>query len=428
MIKGPFQFPLGARHAGLFPWLSRFVITGGAQGAVQLLGFLGGVLVIRLLPAHEFAYYTIALSALGMMTVLSDAGVSSGFMAQGGGCWQDRTRLGVVFNEAMRLRRQLALGALGLALPLVVVLLHRQGADLPVAVMIAAALLPVYFATLTGQLRENAFKLHQDLGVLQGAQIGGALTRVLLLVVSLFALPFTVVALVAAGLAQAALNLVLRRRSSRLLDAYAGEDPEVRAKLRAYVARTLPGAVFYAFAGQLTVGLISIFGSTGDVAQVGVAGRLAMICNVLAAVSNVLLVPRFARLPNEPARLRRIYFGLLTGLSLTGAVILGAIHFLPEAVDWVLGPQYHGLHYEVKLGFLGALMGLVGGVAYTLAAVRNVVASPWVSVPLAALWQAGCVATAELDTAAGVLIMGCKIAAFSIIFHAFLYLRSTKGA
>lgn len=76
------------RRAG--EWAKLIAITGSAQVMVQAIGFISGILVIRLLPTHEYALYTLANTMLGTMTLLADGGIATGVMSQGGKVWQDK--------------------------------------------------------------------------------------------------------------------------------------------------------------------------------------------------------------------------------------------------------------------------------------------------------------------------------------------------
>lgn len=61
----------------LFGWLRVVAFAGGSQAAIQVFSFLGGILVIRSLSATEYAYYTIANTGLGAISLLSDAGIGA---------------------------------------------------------------------------------------------------------------------------------------------------------------------------------------------------------------------------------------------------------------------------------------------------------------------------------------------------------------
>jgi hypothetical protein len=93
-------------------WARSALFTSAAQAAVQLLAFVAGIVVIRILEPEQYAYYTIAVTALGAMTTLTDGGIGGGVLAQGGMVWQDRHKLGAVIAAALDLRKRFALAAM----------------------------------------------------------------------------------------------------------------------------------------------------------------------------------------------------------------------------------------------------------------------------------------------------------------------------
>ncbi|RYE13089.1 MAG: hypothetical protein EOP51_30380 [Sphingobacteriales bacterium] len=103
----------------ILEWGKMFTITGSAQSIVQGLGLVCGIIIIRMLPTQEYAFYTLTNTMLGTMTILADGGIASGVMAQGGKVWQDKTKLGKVLATGMSLRFKFALaGCLLLSKPL----------------------------------------------------------------------------------------------------------------------------------------------------------------------------------------------------------------------------------------------------------------------------------------------------------------------
>src|SRR5665213_570645 len=144
-------------------WSRTLLLTGGAQAAIQLLGVASGILVIRHLSSEQYAYYTIANAALGMMTVLTDSGINSGVLAQASEVWRDPAKLGAVVTAGLRIRRQLALVAVTLSVPILFVLLRHQGADWPAATLIVASILPTFLSTISAQLFEAVPRLQQRL-------------------------------------------------------------------------------------------------------------------------------------------------------------------------------------------------------------------------------------------------------------------------
>src|SRR5690606_35641018 len=99
-------------YSRISEWGKLIAITGSSQILIQALGFISGILVIRVLPVHEYALYTLANTMLGTLTILADGGISTGTMALGGKVWNDRDKLGKVMATGMALRKKFAIGSL----------------------------------------------------------------------------------------------------------------------------------------------------------------------------------------------------------------------------------------------------------------------------------------------------------------------------
>src|SRR5438067_13906467 len=98
------------------------------QAVVQVLGFLIGILVIRSVTQQEYAYFTIANTMQGTLNLLADIGISAGVVSIGGRIWQDRRRFGELINTGLQLRKQLAVISCAVVIPVLYLLLARNGA------------------------------------------------------------------------------------------------------------------------------------------------------------------------------------------------------------------------------------------------------------------------------------------------------------
>src|SRR5437773_11283226 len=78
------------------------------QATVQLIAFSSGILLVRWLPQHEYAFYTIANAMQAALMLLADIGISVGLVSIGGRVWQDRHRFGELLNTGLAVRRKLA--------------------------------------------------------------------------------------------------------------------------------------------------------------------------------------------------------------------------------------------------------------------------------------------------------------------------------
>lgn len=407
---------LGGRR--LLWWAWSGLSTTAAQAAVQGLGFAAGILVVRSLSPREYAFYTIATAGLGTMTVLTDSGIGSSVLALGGAVWEDRARLGAVLATGIHLRRRFARLALALGVPLMALLVHRQGASWTESILVAGSVVPVFLATVTGHLLEAVPRLHQLLAPLQLVQVAANAGRLLLIAVLVPFWPLAALASLVAALPQWCANLRLRSMADQRVNWRVSSDPQIAARIASQVRRTAPGAIYYALSGQLTVWLISLFGHANSVAAVGALGRLTTLLSVLGTVFSTLVVPRFARIPaGATDRVHRRYAQAQIIFIAVCSVPVAALALLPGPALAILGPHYSGLGREAMLMAVASVCTLVCGAAYTLGAARGIVAPPILTLPSTILLQVLLVAVLPLGTVAGVIWVGILSAVGQWIVH-----------
>lgn len=385
-------------------WAGLLSVAGAGQAMVQGLALVSGFLIIQLMAPQQYAYYTLAYATLGTISTLGDSGIASGVMACGGRNWQDRRHLGGVLAAGFGLRRLFLAVTLVVALPVLVYLLLRNGADKLTIALIVLALVPAFFATMTEDLLEIPLKLHQDIKRLQGNQLLTNFARVVVLVGSLLVLPLAAVAILANGLPRIWANFRLRRIASRYAEPGAPVEPEARRDIAAIARKSLPGALYFAASGQITIWLVSIYGNTTAIAQVGALGRYAAVLSVFGGVFSTVVVPRFARLPEERSLLLSRFWMALGLTAMLGIVFTGLVYAFPSQVLWVLGKEYANLDREVVLSVLGGSMGMVVGMIYALCASRGWILPFVVNGTTSIAVQAVLIAVMDLSTPANVML------------------------
>jgi O-antigen/teichoic acid export membrane protein len=399
-------------------WGQRLVGVGLAQGAVQILALVSGLLVIRFLKPESYALYSLAYSVLGMMSVLADSGISSGGMAEAGKVWQDPGKLGQVVATVMNLRRRFALWVIVLSTPALLYLLHSHGAPWGLAVLLSVLVIIQFLVALQIAVYGLAPALHQWVGKTQRIAMVQNTARVASLALGMMAAPTALIAMLATLPAQFWNFLQIRKLSESLTHPSDRVDPEVRSRVLAVVRRIMPGAIYYALSGQITIWLISIFGSTDTLAQVGALGRLGQALTVISSVFTVIFLPRFARLQAEKMKLLARYAQVL-GLALViGLSVCGLVALYPRQTLWILGKNYAGLEHEVLLQAIVGVLSLLAGLAYHLGAVRSVVIKPTISIPLEILLQASVIKFFAFSTASGVLYFAMVTAGAQLLMHA----------
>ena len=374
------QIYLNPKHERLFGWIKLITITGGAQVIVQVLGLVCGLIVIRLLSTHEYGLYTLANTMLGTMIVLADGGVSIGVMSQGANIWQDRKKLGVVLVSGFDLLKKFAVACIIVSMPILVYLLHQHGANWLTTVLIIACSIPAFYAALSDSMLEIAPKLHQSILPLQKNQVNVGIGRLLLSGIILFIFPWAVCAIIASGLPRIYGNIKLRKISNLFTDSSQVADPVVKKEIIQVWKKSLPGLIYYCISGQLTVWLISLFGNTSSVAQIGALGRIVMFLNLFSAVFSTLVAPRYARLQESSEILKRKMLQIQGGLCLFCVVVIATVHLFSNQILWILGNQYNGLNNELVLIMIGSCISLMTGLIYILCSGRGWILSPAVYV------------------------------------------------
>lgn len=364
------------KYETVLNWTKLISITGSAQIIVQAVGFASGILIIRLLPVEEYAFYTLANTMLGTMAVLTDGGISIGVMSAGGKVWQDKQKLGTVLATGLDLRRKFAIGSLIVSIPILFYLLLHNGASWLMTVLISLAMIPAFYAALSDSLLEIIPKLKQTILPLQQNQVEVGLGRLLLTGLFIFAFPFGYIAILAAGIPRIWGNIRLRKIVYKLAAIDQEPDVEVKKEILDLVKRILPTSIYYCVSGQITIWLISIFGNTTSLAQLGALGRLSVMLSVFGAIITTLIVPRFAKLALDKKLLLERFIQILFMLIVLLSIVVLIVYLFPTPILWILGKGYSDLNDELLLSIIGSCIGLITGIVFSLYSSRGWAMSP----------------------------------------------------
>jgi O-antigen/teichoic acid export membrane protein len=408
-------------YSKAFEWIKLISMIGSVQVIVQAISFVSGILVVNMLPKGEYALYTLANTMLGTMVVLADGGISTGVMAHGAKVFMDRAKLGTVIVTGFDLRKKFAIGSIIIAIPVLLYLLRDNGASWPFSILIVGALLPGFFFSLTGNLLEIVAKVRQDITPLQKIKVYTNAGRLALLSGFIFLFPYAYLAILAAAIPQLWANMKMRKNSEPYADLKQDIDPKIRLEILALVARILPGAIYFCVSGQITIWLISIFGSTNNIAEAGALGRLSMILSVFGVLFATLVMPRFARLKNDSHLLRNRFLQIIGGMFLLACMIVGLVMLFPSQFLWVLGKNYADLTTELILIIIGSSLAMIAGSTYSLYSNRGWAINPFISVPIGILSIAAGVFLLQgelrVNTLSAILKLDIFVNTISIIMH-----------
>lgn len=334
-------------------------LVGSTEILLKGIGFISGILIVRLLPIQEYAFYTLANTMLGTLVVLTDGGISNGIMALSGKVWQDPKKLGTILATGLDLRRKFALVTLLIAAPIVFYLLMLNKASWLTALLILLSLIPAFYADLSDSLLEITPKLHQDITSLQKNQLTVGLGRLVLTVFTIFIFPWTFVILLASGLPRIYGNLKLKKINAKFVDANQKPDPLVRKEILRIVARILPNIIFFAFSGQIVIWILSVFGNANELASIGALGRFSILIGLFTNVMATLFVPRFSRLGGHKSKLIKAFIFFQLVLFIFSGFVMLIVFLFPTQMLWILGASYSDLSSELFLILLSNCIGLI---------------------------------------------------------------------
>jgi len=393
-------------YAKAIAWGKLITITGGAQILIQALSFVSSILIIRLLSVQEYALYTLANTMLGTMIVLADGGLSTGVSALGVKVWQNPQKFGSVLSTGLSLRSYFIVGSLAGVIPLLLYLLHSHGASWLMSFFIMLALVPAFTSGLASTILQIPPRLHQDIGPLQKNQVVANIGRLAFLLLTIFIFPFAFVVILVSGIPQIWANTKLRKISAQYADWSQKPDPAMRQEILSIVKRILPGSLYYCFSGQITIWLLSIFGTTAAIAQLGALSRIAVVMTLFSVMFTTLVSPRFARIPIERGQyLLNRYLQLVLGLIILCTSIVGVVWLFDDQVVWILGKEYSNLKFEVLLSALSACLAFIVGACHSMCTNRGWIVNPIISIPVTIAAIAFGIVMFNVDSLRGVLIL-----------------------
>lgn len=398
-------------------WGKLISITGSAQVIVQGVGFFSGILIIRMLSVQEYAFYTLANTMLGAMTVLSDGGISTGVMAQGGKVWKNKEALGKVLITGLAMRKKFAIISLIVSLPILVFLLLHNGAGWLTAVLIILAIIPAFYATLSDSLLEIPLKLNQSIVPLQKNQIVVSLGRLLMVASTIFIIPFAYISILISGIARIYGNVQLKKHTNIYADTSQVEDREVKKEISVIVRKSLPGLIYYCFSGQISTWIISIFGNPASIAQIGALGRISSIITLLMVIFSILIVPRFARIQNQPSKLLRHYTKILILISFLMVFIIAFTYLFSDQILWVLGSNYKQLNDELVLLMIGTVITTIMSAALSLYLSRGWILKYYISISASLFPIIISCFLFDISTLKGILYLNIFVAVVQMILH-----------
>jgi len=382
--------------------LSKFI---SVQLIVQALGAASGIFLVRTLDQTQYAYYTIALTMQTTMSLLADMGISVGLSAIGGKVWQDKYRFGQLINTAMQLRYSLAGISVIVVTPILIWMLIKNGASISYGILILIVVLVGLNFQLTTDILGVVPRLHSQIRRVQNLELFSAVIRLVLLGFAYLTFLDAAVAIGIVSIGLGVQRFILGRWVTDSIETKALINLEDRNFISAKVKALAPNAIFFCIQGQLSIWLISLFGTTENIAEIGALGRIAIIFSIINPIMKTIVSPSFARCQSKGV-LRRRYFQIISLFFLFLAAIGILAVLFHRTILGLLGNQYINLKTEFFLLLISASLNSIIQIIAYLNATKAWVQYAWIEIIIRIGLQIILLLVVDISTVKGILLFG----------------------
>lgn len=354
----------------LLKWTSLIGTFLLGQGALQLIQVFSGLLLVRWLSVEGYAQYSMAFAFQCTAHVLVEFGFSGTIIALVGNRIHDKKVIGNYIKAGQYYRNRLFLFISIFCLVIFPLITAKHNWSIFATIMLLVSIISNLFFTGWTSYYTPPLRMHQRIGLLYKIQIKSGIIRLITLCLMYFVTILNSWLAALIGSLQTLMNGFLIKKASGV---YIDEPEEVdllaQKEMVNIIKPLMPGIIFTAFQSQIMIFIISIFGQTNDIAEIGALSRIGQLYAVFSMAGGVLIAPYLARLPIKGLAQK---FSLIVGGGILFCgliVILG--YFFPMPLLWIMGNKYDHLTNELILLLVSSGLGLLNGLIWEMSESRK---------------------------------------------------------
>ena len=399
-----------------------FVASGFAA---QAAAAVAGLLLVRWMSIADYAIYTVGVTMIGAINLLTRGGVRLGLAAALAKVWPDRAGAAEALAATARVRLLVSALTMPPILALAWFLLDRAGAAPTVILAVLAVLAAIWLADSLGSVIDQV--LYFEGKAVRVQVLDGAIAWARLALIGLLRIAGAVSALTAllTNLFGVAARIVPIRRwiGEALGRRPTAAPPATVQAVRTIALRQIPVDLFAALQAQAALFYLTQSGGGIELATYGALARIAQILTPFSAVILAFFVPAFAQATDRVATriLGYVAVGALPGLGLFAVAVAA-----PGALLFFIGPAYAGQAWPLIVCAGTVAVMTTVEVAASLVAHRGWNRWGWVRIAAGLVWIAAAPRFIAVETAAGGYLFYCG---FSIgtVLALLLELRSAQA-
>lgn len=352
-----------------------------SQGFIRLIDFFTAILILRFLSIPEYALYIIASNLLGVGSICSDLSLSQALLSVGAKYHDDHKSLSSLFVTAMKYRRILYFASIMVLVILAFIMTRGHNwSVLNILLSVLFVLISAWFQQKVSMLTSVLYIYHDSKGIFQ-FRMSSSLVRILLTVFLCKLFPYAYIALFINLVGIVLHNFVVSSICKKYINYAADSSIAIGQKLKDFVAPLIPSNFYYLLQGQIAIFLLTIFGQTTSIAQVGALGRLGQVIGLLEELNPAYVLPYFAKLKDKKDLIKKAIFILFVQLTFALIILLTTIIF-PNFYLFVLGKNYYDLSGLLPFAILGPLVCFVGNTCYSLLLSQSFTKLQYLRIPI----------------------------------------------
>jgi O-antigen/teichoic acid export membrane protein len=407
-----------AIYTRLVVWLRMLTAFVSLEVAAQACAVVASFLVVRNLDKSHYAWYSLAFSlqsTLGNFTLL---GIGTGMTSMAGQWIADREKMGALTASAFRYRSLLLAIAGPLVLPVFGYLLLKNGCPPWHTLALVVLAVCLLFVELNRQIFSSPVRIAGRYNYLQQAALLEAISRVAILglLILLGCLSAWTTLLVSVLVSGSVVRLLIRRCAQEFIAPHSTPDREIQRRLTKLNFNVLPSTITFVFQAQIGIAMISIFGKTASVADLGALTRIALLLIVPQAIVSKIIEPKLARAKEGADLWGKFGVSVLCVAAMAAGCFVLMFLFRHQFL-WLLGKDYSYLEKEVVFYSGVACTGTVTAMSMMLLYARGWADYMWISPVAEVLCQLGAIPLLNLSTPMGVL----KLDAVRTVVAAIVY-------
>jgi len=379
----------------------------------QIFSAVAGLLIARWLSVDDYALYTIIITIMGAISVLTKGGAHLGFAAIIGRHWPDMGRVAAAISAVRVARRILSWIVLPPLLVAAGFLFSRQGADIITIIYLTILLILFWITDMQSRVIDQVLFFSKQTTRIQLVDTVLGLGRLGAVLCLFYLHLLSTVSASATGVILAAFRVwPITTWIKELAPTQALALQEDVEEIRAVTIRQLPAELFYVFQSQLVLATLTMFGQPINLAGFGALTRIPQLLLPVQSYCYAFCVPIFSSRQREVAPVLL----MLTALcSAPGLVLIAVALIFPSWLLFFIGPNYSSLDHQLLVCATTAAITHSSGIAWNLVAHRGWNKWVWVQIPVGFVWCGLAPIFLDLGSIEGALWFQCGFSGGLII-------------